>query len=56
MGAAEGTFDFDLELKKRSSEAAILDKISYTFNWIPLFFIGHKGVLDSCFQSIPYPY
>ena len=35
MGAAEGTFDFDLDLKKRSSVATILDKNSYTFNWIP---------------------
>ena len=35
MGAAEGTFDFDLELKKRSSLATILDKNSYTFDWIP---------------------
>ena len=26
MGAAEGTFDFDLELKKISSLAKILDK------------------------------
>ena len=34
MGAAEGTFDFDLELKKRSSLATILDK-NYTLNWIP---------------------
>ena len=31
MGAAEGTFDFDLELKKRSSLATILDKNSFTF-------------------------
>ena len=36
MGAAEGTFDFDLELKKRSSVATILGKNSYTFNWIPM--------------------
>ena len=35
MGAAEGTFDFDLELKKRSSLVTILDKNSYSFNWIP---------------------
>ena len=35
MDAAEGTFDFDLELKKRSFLATILDKNSYTFNWIP---------------------
>ena len=35
MGAAEGTFDFDLELKKRSPLATILDKNSYTFDWIP---------------------
>ena len=35
MGASEGTFDFDLELKKRSSLATILDKNSYTFYWIP---------------------
>ena len=35
MGAAEGSFDFDLELKKRSSVATISDKNSYTFNWIP---------------------
>ena len=35
MGVAEGTFDFDLELKKRSSLATILDKNSYTSNWIP---------------------
>ena len=35
MGAAEGTCDFDLELKKRSSVATILDKNSYTSNWIP---------------------
>ena len=32
MGASEGTFDFDLELKKRSSLATIVDKNSYTFN------------------------
>ena len=31
MGAAEGTFDFDLELKKRSSLATILDKIANFF-------------------------
>ena len=36
MGSAEGTFDFDLESKKRSSLETILDKNSYTFNWIPL--------------------
>ena len=36
MFAAEGTFDFDLELKKRSSLVTILDKNSYTFNWIPI--------------------
>ena len=35
MGAAESTFDFDLEWKKRSSVATILDENSYTFNWIP---------------------
>ena len=35
MGAAEVTFDFDLELKKRSSLATILDQNSYTFNWMP---------------------
>ena len=35
MGAAEGTFEFYLELKKRSSVATILDKNSYTFKWIP---------------------
>ena len=35
MGAAEGTIDFYLELKKRSSVGTILDKNSYTFNWIP---------------------
>ena len=35
MGAAEGTFKFDLELKKWSSIALILDKNSYTLNWIP---------------------
>ena len=35
IGAAEGTFDFDLELKKRSFLATILDKNSYTFNSIP---------------------
>ena len=35
MGAAEGIFDFDLELKKRSSLATILDKNSYSFNGIP---------------------
>ena len=35
MGAADVTFDFDLELKKRSSSATILDKNSCTFNWIP---------------------
>ena len=35
MGAAEGTFDFDFESKKRSSSATILDYNSYTFNWIP---------------------
>ena len=43
MGVAEGIFDFDLELKERSSLATILDKNSYTFNWIPLF-VG-KGVI-----------
>ena len=32
--AAEGTFDFDLELKKRSSVESILDKNRYTFYWI----------------------
>ena len=31
MGAAEGTFEFYLELKKRSSVAKNLDKNSYTF-------------------------
>ena len=36
MGVAEGTFGFDLELKKRSSLVTISDKISYTFNWIPI--------------------
>ena len=46
MGAAEGTFDFDLELKKRSSVATILDKNSYTFNWIP--FIPES----LCFQKL----
>ena len=30
MGAAEGTFDFDLELKKISSLATILDRNSNT--------------------------
>ena len=30
------TFDFDLELKKRSSLATSLDKNSYTFHWIPI--------------------
>ena len=35
MGAAECKFNFDLELKKRSSVATILDQNSYTFNWIP---------------------
>ena len=35
IGIAEGTFDFDLEWKKRSSIATILENISYTFNWIP---------------------
>ena len=28
MGAAEGAFDFDLEFKKRSSLATILDKVA----------------------------
>ena len=37
MGAADVTFGFNLELKKRSSSATILDKNSYTFNWIPFF-------------------
>ena len=35
MDAAEVTFDFDLKLKKRSFIETILDKNSYTFNWIP---------------------
>ena len=34
MGATKGTFDFDIELKKRSSLTTILDN-SYTFNIIP---------------------
>ena len=34
-GAAEGTFDFDLELRKKSFLATILDKNSSTFNRIP---------------------
>ena len=33
MDDAEVTFDFDLELKKRSS-LAIFDKNNYTFTWI----------------------
>ena len=33
--AAEGTFDSDLEMKKRSSLMTILDENSYTFYWIP---------------------
>ena len=37
MCAAEGTFDFYLELKKTSSVATILDKNSYTFKWIPCY-------------------
>ena len=36
MCVAEGIFDFDLELKKRSSLATILGKNSYTFDWIPI--------------------
>ena len=35
-GCAEGTFDFDLELKKRSSLGTILDNNHYTLNWIPV--------------------
>ena len=36
MGPAKVTFDFDLQLKKGSLIATILDKKnSYTFNWIP---------------------
>ena len=34
MGAAEGTFDIDLELKKSSSVATTSDEKSNTFNWI----------------------
>ena len=34
MGAAEVALDFDLELKKKSSLAAVLDKSSFTFHWM----------------------
>ena len=47
MVTAEGTFDFDLELKKRSSLATILDKNSYTFNWIPIYMVGSVGDLKA---------
>ena len=42
MVVAECTFDFDLELKKRTSLATILDKNSYTFNWTPSESPAHK--------------
>ena len=48
MCAAEGTFDFDLELTKRSSVATILDKNSYTFNWIPT-----RAVLRAAQRLVP---
>ena len=47
MGAAEGTFYFDLILKKRSSLATILDQNSFTFNWIPIYMVGSVGDLKA---------
>ena len=41
MSAAEGTFGFDRELKKRSSLATVLDKNSYIFNWISVTFMSY---------------
>ena len=40
MGVAEGTFDFDLELKKRLSLATILDKIAKFSIGSPVYVLG----------------